>query len=170
MLIMSNSHDEIINIIEALGRHDLTEGNVKGTHLGKILIYLQKLKQEKYDNTVFKLSLTCGMNGRYIRENYLKGLELFGVIKVQMIGNMLVWSWVGDKAFSNNGDNMVIEKIDDELNMDSETPVTDYILKQERKKRKYRNNCKNCDKPIPESIDFCSDECMSKYREKHKKY
>jgi|GEM_PF-5070130 len=30
------------------------------------------------------------------------------------------------------------------------------------------NKCRNCGKDIPESLDFCSEDCMKAYREKNK--
>lgn len=98
---MSKS-DEIKNIIDALGRSDLTEGNVRGIHLGKILTYLQMKKTEKYNDTLYKLALILGMNIRYVRENYLKGLELFGIIKVKNVNHDLIWSWIGEKGLDIN--------------------------------------------------------------------
>jgi hypothetical protein len=103
--------EELQNIIEALGRKDLAEGYVRGTHLGKILQYLQMKRTERYEDTLYKLALVLGMNIRYIRENYLKGLELFGVIKTRMEKNDLIWNWCGDRCF-NNGDIKSIKGIE----------------------------------------------------------
>jgi len=114
--------EEIQNIIEALGRKDLAEGNVRGTHLGKVLSYLQMKKTEKYDDTLYKLALVLGMNIRYVRENYLKGLELFGVIKTRMEKNDLIWNWQGDRCFD-NGDIKSIES------------ATEYMQKEKEKKK-----------------------------------
>lgn len=89
---------EIKNIMDALGRGS-TEGYVKGTHLGTILAYLQQRKTEKMRATLAKLSLVCGMNRRYIRENYLDGLEEYGVIETKTFNNELTWNWIGERAF-----------------------------------------------------------------------
>lgn len=118
--------EEIRNIIEALGRKDLAEGQVRGTHLGKILNYMQMKKTEKYEDTLYKLALVLGMNIRYIRENYLKGLELFGVIKTRMQNNDLIWNWCGDRCF-NNGDIKEIKGI--------EKTATEYMKKKEEHKQ-----------------------------------
>lgn len=114
---------ELQNIIEALGRKDLTDGNVRGTHLGKILAYMQMKGTEKYNDTLYKLALVCGMNIRYIRENYIKGIELFGVIKTRMEKNELIWTWMGDKCF-NDRDIKEIES------------ATEYMQEQQKKKEK----------------------------------
>lgn len=127
MSIKKTNPDEIQNIINALGRSDLTEGNVRGTHLGKILHYLQMNKTEIYQTTLYKLALMLGMNIRYVRENYLKGLELFGVIKTRMVNNELVWNWYGDKFIcSNNGG---------ELEQVSQS-ATEYMKEQDLQKQK----------------------------------
>ena len=90
--------DEIKNIMSAIGRNH-TEGEVKGSHLGQILTYLYQHRTETMRKTLAKLSLICGMNKRYLRENYLEGLEEFGVIKVECISNEYIWNWIGEKAF-----------------------------------------------------------------------
>lgn len=115
--------EEIQNIIEALGRRDLSEGQVKGTNLGKILAYMQMKGTEKYNDTLYKLALVCGMNIRYVRESYLKGIELFGIIKTRMEKNELIWTWCGDKCF-NNGDIKEIQS------------ATEYMQEQQKKKEK----------------------------------
>lgn len=127
-LMVSTHAEEIENIINALGRGDLTEGKVRGTHLGKILIYLQMKGTEKYQDTLHKLALIMGMNIRYVRENYLRGLELFGVIKTKMVGNELIWKWMGDieldQCLSNNGYN------------EQEQTATEYMQEKEKQKKK----------------------------------
>ena len=156
--------EEIENIIKVLGRGDLTEGKVRGTHLGKVLIYLQMKKEENYQNTLHKLALVLGMNIRYVRENYLRGLELFGIIKTRMVGNELMWKWMGDKELDsclfNNGSE------------ETEQSATEYMQEQEKKKPRLKNKCKNCGKPIPEALIFCSEKCVSEEKtrkEKNKK-
>lgn len=97
---------EIKEIMDALGRNE-TEGNVRGSHLGKILQYLQMHKTERMKSTLAKLALVCGMNIRYVRENYLEGLIEYGIISINCENNDIAWNWVGCKALTkkkNNGD------------------------------------------------------------------
>lgn len=91
-----SNFQEIEKIMAYLGRKH-SDGAVKGDNLTKILDYLINTKQESYDVTVSKLSLICGMMARYVKENYLQGLEAFGFIYVYMNGNIKVWQWVGIK-------------------------------------------------------------------------
>ena len=127
---MSNHthHDEITNILECLGRSHSVKGEVKDSHLGKILMYLQRTKKEEYQKTLYKLALVCGMNIRYVRENYLKGLELFGIIELSHEKNCVFWNWLGDKNVLN-------------LAVYEET-ATEYMKRKdiEKKERKKRNN------------------------------
>lgn len=97
-----SSIEEIKNIMDYLGRGSQS-GEVKGTHLGQILGYLRQHKKEKMRVTLAKLSLICGMNKRYVRENYLEGLEEFEIIKTEQDGNELSWYWIGEKAFTEKG-------------------------------------------------------------------
>ena len=75
------SAEEIKEIMDYLGRPSM-EGDVRGSHLSKVLLYLQRTANENLDITLSKLALVLGMNPRYVRENYLKGLMYFGVIKI----------------------------------------------------------------------------------------
>lgn len=85
--------------MDFLGR-GILEGQVKGTHLSLILIYLQRTKTEAMKKTLAKLALVCGMQTRYIRENYLEGLQYFGIIDVKAIKNDIIWNWIGQKAIN----------------------------------------------------------------------
>ena len=120
---MTTNPDEIRNIIEALGRKNLSEGDIRGIHLGKVLLYLQQKKNENYNDTLYKLALLLGMNIRYVKENYLKGLELFGVIDTQMVKNDLFWRWKGDICFNGS----------DIKNIES---ATEYMQKKSENKKK----------------------------------
>lgn len=91
---------EIKEIMDCLGRNE-KDGDVSGSHLGRILNYLRQQNQEEMKKTLWKLSLMCGMNLRYIRENYLNGLIEFGVIETQIVGNAHYWKWIGKPAFDN---------------------------------------------------------------------
>lgn len=152
---MSTKPQEIENILNALGRNDKVEGIVKASHLGKILNYLQMKGTEEYEKTLYKMALVCGANIRYIRENYLKGLEMFGIISVTHSHNITVWKWIGDKAF-NNGD---IKEI-----IEPEESATDYMKRKD--KEKIKGACEVCGKPTIENNRFCSSACIKKYRGK----
>jgi len=89
---------EINNIMSFLGRRHL-DGEVRGSHLGQILMYLKQTKTESLKSTLRKLTLVCGMQKRYVRENYIEGLVEFGIIHIMNIKNEVVWQWVGEKAF-----------------------------------------------------------------------
>lgn len=89
-------NEEIVQILEFLGRKH-SEGQVKGDHLSKILGYLHMTKTEEYGKTISKLSLLCGIGQRYIKENYLEGLEAFNIITVSVGSKWKVWNWNGLK-------------------------------------------------------------------------
>lgn len=96
---------EIKEIMFALGRNE-HEGEVRGSHLSKILCYLRQEQNGVFDSTVSKLALICGMKSRYIKEDYLRGMIEFGIIKVNTESNKSIWKWNGIKAFQrNNGEN-----------------------------------------------------------------
>lgn len=96
---------EIKEILDALGRNE-SEGEVKGSHLGKILSHLRQEQNGVLDSTVSKLALVCGMKSRYVKEDYLRGMIEFGIIKVNTESNKTMWKWNGIKAFQrDNGDN-----------------------------------------------------------------
>lgn len=94
---------EIKDIMDLLGR-GITEGQIRGSHLGQILMYLQQKRTESLKLTLGKLALICGMSKRNVKENYIEGIEGFGIIKTAVIHNDVIWTWVGIKAFEN--DNM----------------------------------------------------------------
>lgn len=91
---------EIKEIMNCLGR-----GNestiVSGTHLSKILLYLQMQKVEDYQKTISKLAVMLGMKARYVREDYLEGLESWGIIVTEINKNTKLWHWIGKKTFDN---------------------------------------------------------------------
>lgn len=94
---------EIKEIMDMLGRR-IVEGQVKGSHLGQILTYLQQKKTESLKTTLSKLALICGMSKRNIRENYIEGIAEFGIIHTQTLSNDVVWNWYGVKAFEENNE------------------------------------------------------------------
>lgn len=94
MKIMS----EVKQIMDYLGR-GIQDGEVRGSHLGQILIYLKKTKHEDMKKTLSKLALICGTSQRNLRENYLEGLGNFDIIDIKPERHNIVWSWVGEKAF-----------------------------------------------------------------------
>lgn len=137
-------------IIELLGRTEI-DGDVRGSHLGKVLTYLKITKNENWDVTLAKLALVLGVNPRYVRENYLKGLMYFGVIKLYRNGNALYWEWVGEKAFSGSAIPSEPEQKMKELN------------DTEKEKTKEENKCPNCGKKLEKDKKFCNEKCVSEY-------
>lgn len=95
---------EIRELMSLLGRGS-TDGNVHGSHLGKVLSVCQNPpKQVKtYRDLCSYLSLICGMQQRYVKESYLQGLEVCGVITIFDINNDKFFKWIGKKAFENDG-------------------------------------------------------------------
>jgi hypothetical protein len=96
---------EIKEVMDALGRNE-NEGDVKGSHLGKILNHLRQEQNGVLEGTASKLALICGMKSRYVKEDYLRGMIEFGIILISTESNKILWKWNGIKAFQrNNGDN-----------------------------------------------------------------
>lgn len=103
LTISKEGRQEIENICEMFGfRH--TDGLVSGSHNATILGYLYQHKEEIYSKTVDKLTWICHMSNRSVRENYLKGIEAFGIIETftNEFG-VIKWRWIGIKALKNNG-------------------------------------------------------------------
>lgn len=96
---------EIKEIMTVLGRSG-SEGNVHGTHLGKILSVCRNPPSgvKNYRDLVSYLALVCGMHKRYVTESYLDGLEVCGVIVTTMIDNDKYFKWIGLKAFERKND------------------------------------------------------------------
>lgn len=140
-------------IMDWLGRGSL-EGEVKGSHLGSVLTYLKKTKQESVYSTLAKLSLVCGANKRYIRENYLEGLIEFGIIELIEYGHNTYWKWNGIKAV--NGKEPIGKMIE---------PSRFKKIKT-KKVVEHENYCLSCGKEIPKNKKFCNEECL---RDSYKK-
>lgn len=144
-------------IMYFLGRGSI-DGDVRGTHLGKVLTYLKMINDEILDATIYKLSLVLGMNSRYVRENYLKGLMYFGVIKLYQEGHNTRWKWIGETAF--NGKISELEQLQ---------PPPKALGKELDKPEGYdeyvgnTRKCKNCKKEIPEDKIFCDENCVREY-------
>ena len=97
--------NEIKDICDVFGfKH--SEGLVTGSHNATILGYLRQHKEDVYKTTVDKLTWLCHMTNRSIKENYLNGIEAFGIIETftNEFG-VIKWRWIGIKALRNNGDN-----------------------------------------------------------------
>lgn len=95
---------EIRKIYETFGfSHD--DGSIIGKHNTIILSYLIHEKEGIYNTTVDRLTWMSHMSNRALKENYLKGIESFGIIETFPTEfGVLKWRWVGIKALSNNGD------------------------------------------------------------------
>lgn len=82
-----------------------TDGNVVGTHNATILSFLRQEREGVYSTMVDKLTWLCHTSNRNIRENFLKGIEAFGIIQTYTNDfGVLKWRWVGIKALRNNGE------------------------------------------------------------------
>ena len=137
---------EIKRIMDMLGRTEL-DGDVKGSHFGKILMYLQKTKDEAIDQTKYKLAVIVGMSARNIMDNYIKGLIYLGVIKTYQNGNMYRWKWIGEDALNSvidlrespeppkkgKKEKKLEDKIEEQIEKGSKKPFTDAV--KETKKR-----------------------------------
>jgi hypothetical protein len=71
------------------------EGQVKADHLHKILNYLIDHQEGNYKMMLARLSLSCQMDRRKLRENYIEGIEAWGIIVLSHSGNMRKWIWKG---------------------------------------------------------------------------
>jgi len=89
---------EIKQIMDYLGR-GIQDGEVRGSHLGQILMYFRQTKKENMKITLSKLALVCGTSQRNLRENYIEGLGAFGIINIRTEGHSIVWDWIGKLAF-----------------------------------------------------------------------
>lgn len=130
--------DEIRKIMALLGRGQ-AEGEVKGSHCGRILSYFKDVKSEPLDSTMRKLPLLIGMSKRQIRENYVEGIIEFGIIKLYTNGSIWFWKWEG------------IESLNNEIPIEEPEPVTDddclYIKNWDENRKKVENerNRKNAE-------------------------
>lgn len=95
--------EEIKEICNAFGFVN-TEGNIVGQHNATILSFLRQNQEGVYKTTVDKLTWICHTSNRNIRENFLRGIEAFGIIETftNEFG-VLKWRWIGIKALRNNG-------------------------------------------------------------------
>lgn len=101
--VTEDSINEIKDICDIFGfKHN--EGLVTGSHNATILGYLRQQGEEPYNTTVNKLTWICHMTARSLKENYLKGIEEFGIIETftNEFG-VIKWRWVGIKALRDNG-------------------------------------------------------------------
>ena len=110
----------------------------------------------------------CGMNLRYVRENYLKGLEMFGVLETRMLNSSLVWYWIGDKCFNDSDAMPNIVIAETEIPKESEETTTAYMKKRQKEKASLTKKCKNCKKLIPNDLTFCSANCIHVYKRNHR--
>lgn len=94
---------EIKEICDVFGFSN-SEGNIVGRHNATILGYLRQEQEGVYSTTVDKLTWICHTSNRNIKENFLKGIEAFGIIQtfVNEFG-VLKWRWIGIKALRGNG-------------------------------------------------------------------
>lgn|SRR3972149_5064107 len=95
--------NEIQDICDAFGfKH--SEGLVTGSHNATILAYLRQHQEEPYKITIDKLTWLCHMTNRSLKENYLNGIEAFGIIETYTTEfGVMKWRWIGIKALRDNG-------------------------------------------------------------------
>lgn len=151
-------------IMDKLGRQEL-EGEVRGSHLGKVLTYLKMIKHESWDITLSKLALVLGVNPRYVRENYLKGLIYFGIIKLYRNSNTMCWEWVGESALIGSVIPSEPEQVLNNLR-DIENNKTRKEKPKEAKKEIRKGYCPNCGKKLKKNKKFCNEECVKGYYDK----
>lgn len=89
-------NQEIKEVMDFLGRSH-SEGNVAGDHLAQVLEYLIKIQSEEYKKTLSKLAVKTSVGTRTLKENYLEGLEGWGIINVSIGSKWKVWTWRGIK-------------------------------------------------------------------------
>ena len=182
-------------IMDKLGRPEI-DGEVRGRHLGKVLTYLKTIKSEEWDKTISKLSLVLGMNSRYIRENYLKGLLYFDIIKLYRNSNALYWQWIGESALKgsvipSNSEQVLDENQEIKEIKDIKKPEPDYkkewkkakveAKKKPEKKPEKKNPepvkeheeikegcCPICGKKLKKNMKFCNEECLREHYKKKK--
>lgn len=133
------------------------EGNVRGEHLGKILIYLKTNSGERLDRALRVLPLLVGMSRRYLKENYLEGILEIGIIKVFYKNNLSYYQWFGEKAF--NGFHLIPtepQQIMQELN------------KEENIEKPKEGLCPNCGKELKKNKKYCGEKCLREYMKKKK--
>lgn len=99
----SETIHEIKEIMDILGKSH-SKGNVTGDHNNTILSYLRQKNCEAYAITKAKLAWLTNIGQRYVQENYLDGIEAFGIIEIfNNEYNVKHWRWIGIKALRNNG-------------------------------------------------------------------
>lgn len=159
--------NEELQIMQFLGR-PLTDGEVRGSHLGKILTYLKMTRKEVFDTTIAKLALVIGMSGRQIRENYLKGLIGFGFIELFNVGHSQYWKWIGIKAV--NGSEPIAELVSPPPPLKRTQKEIKAIISQENKEKRRKSIqegiCANpeCDKKVVNKV-YCNENCLRRFYE-----
>lgn len=96
--------DEVKEICDVFGfKH--TDGMVTGSHNATILCNLRQWREGVYSTTVDKLTWMCHTSARNLKENYLKGIEAFGIIETSVNDfGVIKWRWVGIKALRNGNE------------------------------------------------------------------
>lgn len=139
-------------IMDFMGINQI-EGNVRGEHLGKILIYLKTNTDERLDRALRILPLLVGMSKRYLKENYLEGILELGIIKIYHKNNLAYYKWFGEKAF--NGDYLIPTEPQE-------------IMKHLNEENTKDGLCPNCGKELPKNKKYCNEDCLRGYMKKRK--
>lgn len=104
LLAINKKQNEEIQELYSFFGFNHSEGSVIGKHNTQILSFLIKNQEGVYDTMLDRLSWLCHMNRRHLRENYLRGIESFGIIETYTNEfGVLRWRWMGLKALKNNG-------------------------------------------------------------------
>jgi hypothetical protein len=107
---------------------------------------LRKFCPDTIDNLACKIAYKENLTPDTVKYNYLKMFRVVGFIVP-----------CGNSKYDLT---QKTEKHDSTTNQ--EESLLEYA-----KKHPHKNTCKNCDKPILETLTFCSKECTEKYKETH---
>lgn len=91
---MDSLSSEIGKVCRYLGR-DKDDSDVREEHLATLLHEL--ITHTPIEEKIFyaKMSLRCKMNRRYIRENYIDGLEAYKIVHIYLSDGRAYIEWVG---------------------------------------------------------------------------
>lgn len=86
---------ELHRVAQFLGRDSDHDSEVRESHFGMIMETLISGKVIDYKKFLSMMALRCKMNKRYVRENYLDGLEAYGIISVTMSDGKTFINYLG---------------------------------------------------------------------------
>lgn len=86
---------ELHKVARFLDRDNDHDSEVRESHFGIIMETLISRGRIDYKQFLSMMSLRCKMNKRYVRENYLDGLEAYNIISVTMSDGRTWIEYVG---------------------------------------------------------------------------